>query len=48
MIILGKLLTVLGEYKTEAIETTLGKVISARHQDMLQFNLKAMELGADA
>ncbi len=47
MIILGKLLTVLGEYKTEAIETTLGKVISARKAAMLEANYTALKIGAD-
>ncbi|MBQ8683875.1 MAG: 2-oxoacid:acceptor oxidoreductase family protein [Clostridia bacterium] len=47
MIIVGKLLAVLGEYKTEAIETTLGKVISARKAAMLEANYKALQIGAD-
>ena len=47
MIIVGKLLAVLGEYKTEAIETTLGKVISARKAAMLESNYKALKIGAD-
>ena len=48
MIIVGKILKLYDEFHAEGIHAALGKVISARHQDMLQFNLKAMELGADA
>ena len=48
MIIVGKILKLYDEFNAEGVNAALGKVISARHQDMLQFNLKAMELGADA
>ena len=48
MIIVGKILKIYDEFNAEGVNAALGKVISARHQDMLQFNLKAMELGADA
>lgn len=44
MIIMGKVLEVTGSYD-ENVEAALKKVISARHQDMLDFNLKALELG---
>ncbi len=47
MIIVGKLLAVLDEYKEEAITATLGKVISARKADMLDANRKALQIGAD-
>ena len=47
MIIVGKLLAVLDEYKADAIDVTLGKVISARKADMLDANRKALQLGAD-
>ena len=47
MIIVGKLLAVLEEYKEEAIAATLGKVISARKADMLDANRKALQIGAD-
>ncbi|MBQ9859723.1 MAG: 2-oxoacid:acceptor oxidoreductase family protein [Clostridia bacterium] len=47
MIIVGKLLAVLDEYKEEGIAATLGKVISARKADMLDANRKALQLGAD-
>ena len=48
MIIMGKLLSVVDEYDDESIMATLGKVISARHQDMLELNLKALKLGTEA
>ena len=48
MIIVGKILKLYDEFNAEGVNAALGKVISARHQDMLQFNLKAMELGANA
>lgn len=47
MIIVGKILSVLDEYNEEGINGALGKVISARHADMLDFNLKALSIGKD-
>ena len=47
MIMVGKILKELGEDSAEGIEMALGKVISARHADMLEFNRKAIQLGAD-
>jgi len=47
MIIVGKLLSVLGEYDPAGIDTTLAKVISARKANMLDMNRKALQLGAD-
>ena len=47
MIIIGKVLKVLGDFDEASIRATLGKVISAKHADMLEVNLKAMQLGAD-
>lgn len=46
MILMGKLLDVLGIFKEESVRLALGKVISAKHADMLQVNLNAMQLGA--
>ena len=48
MIIMGKILSILDEYDNEAVLATLGKVISARHKDMLDLNLKALKLGMEA
>lgn len=47
MIIIGKVLKVLGDFNETAVRAALGKVISAKHADMLEVNLKAMQLGAD-
>ena len=47
MIIIGKVLKVLGDFEENAVRAALGKVISAKHADMLEVNLKAMQLGAD-
>lgn len=45
MIIVGKILGERKEFNDESINAALGKVISARHADMLDFNLKALTLG---
>ena len=47
MIIVGKLLSVLGEYDADSITTTLSKVISARKANLLDVNRTALQLGAD-
>ena len=47
MILVGKLLEVFGEYDVELVEKALGKCISARHADLLNLNLKCMEIGRD-
>ena len=47
MIIMGKILKVLGEFDEESIMNMLKKVISARHADKIEVNLKAMQMGAD-
>lgn len=47
MIIVGKILKELGEDADATIETALSKVISAKHADMLDFNRKAIKLGAE-
>lgn len=46
MILMGKIFKVLGEYEEEAMRNTLSKVISAKRADMVDVNLKAMNLGA--
>ncbi len=48
MIIVGKILAVLGEFDEEAITAALKKVISAKHADMMDVNLRAMRLGAES
>ena len=47
MIIAGRLLALLGEYREESVAAALGKVISARHSDMLGANRRALEIGRD-
>ena len=45
MILTGKLLEITGEYNEETVDKALGKCISARHQDLLELNHKAMQIG---
>lgn len=45
MIIVGKILGESKEFNEESINAALAKVISARHADMLEFNLKALTIG---
>ncbi len=47
MIIVGKLLSVLGEYDPDGIAAALGKVVSARKANLLDVNRTALQLGAD-
>ena len=47
MIIVGKVMAEMGEFNEEGINAALSKVISARHADMLDFNLKALKLGEE-
>ena len=47
MILVGKILTALGEYNEEGVNAALAKVISAKRADMLELNYKALELGAN-
>lgn len=48
MIIMGKLISESGGFDDESLTNTLKKVISARHADMLETNLKAMKIGRDS
>ncbi|MDO4744461.1 MAG: 2-oxoacid:acceptor oxidoreductase family protein [Clostridia bacterium] len=47
MIIAGKLLDVTGGFTEESVNAALKKVISAKRADMLETNLKAMQIGAE-
>ena len=47
MIIVGKILSVLGEDEAAGIDAALAKVISAKRADMKDVNLKALQLGAN-
>ena len=48
MISVGKILRVLGQDGKADVEAALKKVISAKHADMLDANLRALQLGANA
>lgn len=47
MIIMGYNLKIMNAFDTESVDAALKKVISAKHADMLDVNLKALKLGAD-
>ncbi len=47
MIIIGKILKELDEYNEETVMAALKKVISAKHADMLDINLKAIQIGSE-
>ncbi len=47
MILLGKILSELGEFDEANVEAALTKVIPAKHADMKEINLKALRLGAE-
>ena len=47
MILMGKILKVLDDFDDESVKKALSKVISAKHADMLEVNLHAMQIGAD-
>ena len=47
MIILGKLLKVMNDFNEDEIKTVLSKVIPPKKADMLEINLKAMQLGSE-
>ncbi len=46
MVLMGKLLHLLGDFAEEPVKAALGKVVSAKHADMFEANLTAMQLGA--
>ena len=47
MIILGKLLSAMNDFNEEEIKTVLSKVIPPKKADMLEINMKAMQIGAE-
>ena len=47
MILMGKLLEITGGFNADDVKATLSKVISAKRADMLETNLKALQLGAE-
>ena len=47
MILMGNILKVMNEFDEESVTAALKKVISAKHADMLDINLKALKIGAE-
>ena len=47
MVILGKLLSVIGEFDEEKIKAVLSKVIPPKRAEMLEINMQAMKLGTN-
>ena len=47
MILVGGILKNLDQFDADGINAALKKVVSARHQEMFDFNLKALEIGRD-
>lgn len=47
MILMGKILDELGEFNPDGVLDALKKVVSAKHADLLEVNLRAMQMGAD-
>ncbi len=47
MIIMGSILKETGGYDEASIDAALAKVVSARHADLLQYNKKALSIGAE-
>lgn len=47
MIIMGYNLKVMNDFNEESVVSALKKVISAKHADMLDVNLKALKIGAE-
>ena len=47
MIITGKILKELGQFNDADVEAALHKVVSAKHPEMYDVNLKALQLGRD-
>lgn len=47
MILTGKIIHELGEFDEEGVRTALKKVVSVKHPEMFDFNMKALALGRD-
>ena len=47
MILTGKIMKELGEFDEESVKAALNKVVSAKHPEMFDFNVKALSLGRD-
>ena len=47
MILTGKILAEMGEFDADGVQAALKKVVSAKHPEMFDLNLKALQLGRD-
>ncbi len=47
MIIVGKILKEMNDFSEDSVRAALGKVVSAKHADLYDVNLRAMQLGAE-
>ncbi len=47
MILMGNILKVMNDFDEDGVNAALKKVISAKHADMLEVNLKALKIGAE-
>ena len=47
MILTGKILAEMGEFDMDGVQAALKKVVSAKHPEMFDLNLKALQIGRD-
>ena len=47
MILTGRILTEMGEFDIDGVQAALKKVVSAKHPEMFDLNLKALQIGRD-
>ena len=47
MILTGKILEEMGEFDADSVQAALKKVVSAKHPEMFDLNLKALQIGRD-
>ena len=47
MILTGKILEEMGEFDMDGVQAALKKVVSAKHPEMFDLNLKALQIGRD-
>ena len=47
MILTGKILAEMGEFDMDSVQAALKKVVSAKHPEMFDLNLKALQIGRD-
>lgn len=47
MILTGRILAEMGEFDMDSVQAALKKVVSAKHPEMFDLNLKALQIGRD-